>query len=500
MFRRTRLAIQKTSVISWLELAVLSAASLHLIAVMFVVLSRINYRYELEWMEGASLVQVLRIYTGQSLYTQPTLSYIPMLYAPLYFYVAAALAGITGISFLPLRLVSFGSTLACVVAIYLIVQAATKSRMLSMIAAGSFLATFKLGGAWFDIGRVDMLSLAFTLVAVFVLSRQTTTASMLAGLSLSLAFLAKQTALPVFVVLAGSTLLLFRKQTIPFVGSFLALASAAYLGFHASTAGWSTYYVFRLAAGERIVWSAALDKFSSGFAPVALFVLIGLAPLLFDFRKVMKNPLHAYYYLAIVGIGAAAAVARINAGAYYNALIPAYAGIAVMFGMGMGWTRMRPGAAVFRTNLFQAAVWLLILGQFVLLRYDLAPQIPTAADRRAGEALVAELQGARGDVLVPFHNYLAVFAGKQAYFHMVAYYDLRGDFSRSQLPEFQGMLRQFRRASPSLLIMDTPDAFIREHDCYHTRQIDYESAATFLPVTGYSVRPTIQYIRDATCP
>jgi hypothetical protein len=59
--------------------------------------ARMTYPYELEWFEGTSVDLVRRILSGQSIYVAPSIDFIPHLYAPLYFYVAAALSRILGV-------------------------------------------------------------------------------------------------------------------------------------------------------------------------------------------------------------------------------------------------------------------------------------------------------------------------------------------------------------------------------------------------------------------
>ncbi len=308
----------------WATAIALLAVIIHLGIILVIVISRINYRYDLEWMEGASLVQVYRIYTGQSLYTQPSLSYIPLIYPPLYFYLAAGLFKMMGISFLPLRLVSFASTVGCLVIIYLAVKDKTNSGLISLVAAGSFAATFKLGGAWFDIARVDMLFIFLCLAAIYFLSKQTTTNSIISGALFALAFLSKQTALPIFIVVAGATLLLFRKQTFPLVACFVIISLAAYFYLNSSTKGWYQYYILALPASHQVKWSTTLDVLRTGLGVEAITIIIGVAPVLFGLRKFLSDKLHQYYFLAVIGIVATSLLARINRGAYNNAL---YSGI-----------------------------------------------------------------------------------------------------------------------------------------------------------------------------
>ena len=73
---------------------------------LYVALRRIGYPYELEWLEGGAVEIVRRVAEGQSIYVQPSLHYVPYPYTPLYFWVSGALAHVTGVGFLPLRLVS----------------------------------------------------------------------------------------------------------------------------------------------------------------------------------------------------------------------------------------------------------------------------------------------------------------------------------------------------------------------------------------------------------
>ncbi len=480
----------------WMMAVAIFAALIHFGVVLFIVLSRINYRYELEWMEGASLIQVYRIYTGQSLYIQPSLEYIPLIYPPLYFYLAAALFKIMGISFLPLRLISFGSTVGCLLVIYYAVKDTTNSAWIGLVAAGSFVATFKLGGAWFDIARVDMLFLFLCLAAIYLLGKQTVVNSMFAGILFALAFLAKQTALPIFLVSAGATVLLFRKQALPFIASFAVLALVTYFYLNSSTRGWYQYYILALPAMHQIKWATTLATLQSGFSVEAIIIMVGLSPLLFGARHLLTDKMHQYYYLVVIGIIATSVLARINRGAYINTLVPAYAGLAVLFGLGMGWLGSRDNYPRINKNLFRSLLWLAITAQFALLVYDPTQQIPTEADRRAGDALVSDLQKAPGDVLIPYHNYLSLFAGKKVNFHMVTFDEIRGTYSKKQ-PEFKEVMAEFRATPFSLLIMDVPDKVIQKNHCADTQTIDYESTTTFYPVTGYSVRPTIL---NSDCP
>ena len=494
--RNTNFDIKGINSYEWIKAIALCMVFIHFSMVLFVVISRINYRYELEWMEGASLIQAYRINLGQSLYVQPSLEFIPMIYPPLYFYIGAVLVKFAGISFLPLRLVSFASTLGCLIIIYYVVKDKTNSTLIGMVAAGSFVATFSLGGAWFDIARVDMLFIFLCLAGVYFLGKQTTQNSIIAGILFSLAFLTKQTALSIFAVMALSTLLLFRKQALPFVGSFAILALISYYYLNSSTKGWYPHYIFALPSTHHIKWSFIPTAIEAGFKVEAVFLVMGLSPLLLGIRKIIQDKLHIYYYFAAGGFIGTSILARINDGAFNNTFLPAYAGLAIIFGFGIGWLITYLDYQKINKSIILTILWLAIILQFGRLIYNPIQQIPTPADRKVGDALVAELKAVPGNVLVPYHNYLSLFAGKKTYFHMMALEEVRGRFSIKEA-EVADVARQFNSTPFNLIIMDLPDYLIQSRHCASTQNISYKSDTTFYPVTGYYIRPAFRYLQ---CP
>ena len=212
-----------------------------------VALLRVNYPFDLEWMEGSSVEHVRRLLTGRPLYVAPSLEFIPHNYPPLYFYVSAAVAQVLGVTPTSLRLVSIVSSLASFVAIYLLVKRETGNLYAAGLAAGLFAATFRIGGAWFDIARVDSLFLALFLAGVYLI-RAHTKHSMLvcAGLLFSLAMLTKQTALvmtgPVILYLA----IMDVRRALLLIGVVGLVAGGGTLVLDYLSDGWYKYYVFEL--------------------------------------------------------------------------------------------------------------------------------------------------------------------------------------------------------------------------------------------------------------
>ena len=189
--RRQRRGLDRSS-----GLLLWSVGQLPVVAYLWVALHRIGYPFELEWLEGGAVSIVQRANAGHALYVQPSLHYVPWPYPPLYFWVSAGVAQVTGVGFLALRLVSFTASLGAFAVIFTVVRSGSRDRVAGLVAVGLFAATFRFTGAWLDIGRVDSLFLLLFLIAVLVARRARTWRSgVTVGALVFLAFFTKQTAL-----------------------------------------------------------------------------------------------------------------------------------------------------------------------------------------------------------------------------------------------------------------------------------------------------------------
>jgi len=215
-----------------------------IVVYLWVAAHRVGYPFELDWMEGGSVELAARAAAGHSLYVAPSLSFVGWTYPPLYYWTAAAVAKLTGVGFLPLRLVSLTASVVSMATLAWMVWRETGDRVAGIVAAGLFAATFRISGAWFDVGRVDSLFLALTLLAL-ACGRWATGVRGGIGLGILafLAFFTKQSALlallPALVYLA----LTRRRVGIPALVTVLALVLVSTAVLDAATDGWYRYYV-----------------------------------------------------------------------------------------------------------------------------------------------------------------------------------------------------------------------------------------------------------------
>jgi 4-amino-4-deoxy-L-arabinose transferase-like glycosyltransferase len=306
-------------------------------AYLYVALARLRYPFELEWMEGQSLVQVDRILTGQPLYDRPALDYVPFIYPPLYYYLAAAV-GVVVHGFVPLRLVSIVASLGCFALVFLLVRRDTGDTFAATVAVGLFAAMYRLAGAWFDVGRVDTLLLLFLLAGMILLRRETRHAAAGASICFALAFLTKQTAWIAFLPPLAYALWRDWRRASLFGGAALAVAAGASLVLDLLSHGWYRFYVFTLPSHHAATISlAGIARFwVPGLLP-ALAIAVALAFCAFLPIRGAAAPragrlFHASMALGFLGLSWAS---WLNSGSYNNVLLPACAVVAILAGLGL---------------------------------------------------------------------------------------------------------------------------------------------------------------------
>ncbi|MEW6516894.1 MAG: phospholipid carrier-dependent glycosyltransferase [candidate division FCPU426 bacterium] len=489
-----------------LQAALMAVAACYIGLYIWVALQRLGYPFELEWIEGAMVDTVQRILDGKPLFVQPSLDYGYFMYTPLYFWISAAVAKWIGIGFLPLRLVSFASSLGCLALIYALVFHENRSHWAGMVAAGLFAATFKISGAWFDIARLDSLFLLFTLAALYSLrrSRLAWTWQLLTGVMLFLALLAKQAALIIFapVLLAG--LWFEPRKTAPAVLIAAVMSAAAYGWGNWVSHGWVHYYLFELPRHHPLLPNIFLDYWTLDLLkpmPIALGLSLWAAVLFLR----NQQPGNYFYGLAGLGMVGASYLFRLHFGGYNNVLFPVYAWLAMGFGLALPEILRRLQSPASEPRPWTVGTAVLVLGlcllQFGMLFYDPSKQIPTPADRQAGLAFIEKMKSFPGDVYVPFTGYLPTLAGKKTFLHQGTLADIlikgRADRTSKQLSEeIRQAIREQKFAALITINGDLADnrsrfleLFGEDMRGYYRLEEQLAWGDCFMPVTGAPRRP-----------
>lgn len=486
----------------------LAGATLFIIVYLVLVFFRIRYPFELEWMEGGSLDHVIRILSGQKLYIRPSLEFVPFIYTPLYFYLAAAISKIIGPGFMALRLISFISSLGCFFIVFLFVKRETKNTFYGIIASCSFAATFRISGAWFDIARADSLFLLFLLAALYLVKFHASVRGyIVAGILISLSFLTKQTALvislPVMLYCAFSNRRLFMFLT----GTIVVIIGASTLLLNHLHNGWYIYYIFDLLRGHPVVKKAFLAFWPCDIAPVSIAFTISISYLFIQLLN--KNRDNYLYYLSItVGMLGGAFFSRLHSGGYNNVLFPAYAVISILFGLGVNTLfKFVRGAPYNRRKLTEIYLYLACLIQFACLIYNPFDFIPAQKDLDAGRKLINTITQMKGDIFIPYHPYLATLAGKGGSAQAMAMSDvLRGDAGHAKENLITEIRQAIRDEKFSTIILDSSwiddfsqyDWFRKDLEKYYTKRGEvFDNEGLFWPTTGMRTRPEFIYIPKA---
>jgi len=415
-----------------------------------VAVARMRAPFDLEWLEGGSVANVREVMLGHQIYQRPSLHFMPFIYTPLYYYVSAAVSHVLGLGYFPLRLVSFVASLAAFATIAWWVAKETGDRWAGAMAACLFAACFRIGGAWFDLARVDSLFMALLLAGLAV-GRFVRSPKGAAGAAvlLTLAMLTKQEAIVPALAVAPFLWRTQRRLGVVFLGAFGAGLALSTIVLQWASSGWYLAYVVGLPASHKLLGTEAVGFWTADVAPVSAALLLGATGLAVLVRRrrsevpsteptseppapsiepvasaevtgVPSGPSAAWFYVPVLGALAAVAwVGRLHSGGYDNVLLPGYAAAAILCGIGLSVWCPRPGprAGVTRAAPGRRAApflaGLVMLAQLALLAYDPIAQVPTAADHRAAARLVTQLHELHGTVYLPGHPWYLVLAGKK---------------------------------------------------------------------------------------
>jgi hypothetical protein len=424
----------------WLPRVLVAVSAGFVLLFLYTSLRRMGYPFAFDQIEGGMVTSVWRIAHGYPLYTAPTRDFVPYLYAPLYFYLAAALGKIVGAGYAGLRLLSILGTVGSFAVIYAIIHGETRSRLAGIAGAGLFAACYMPLEGWFDLGRVDSLFVFLLLLAIYCTRR---TPILLAVLVWLVAFQVKQTILPVAVLVLCAEWQRSRRMALGLV-TMLVGFSTSLVFINRATGGWYTFYLFGTAKG--LPWVArtgALYIPTDLLQPFGLALLILLAAILCA-PPAFQSRATQFYLIVSFAIYASVWYLRAHSGSAVNTLMPAYAWTAVLFGIAIhrlsSWLMVQPAPAsqVGRILLLGAAST-----QILGFLYHPGRFVPSAATRTARQQFEHQLGSLPGDIYVINHSYDAILAGKKAH----AVIDAFGIIQDSPpSPVRDAYLEEFRRA------------------------------------------------------
>ena len=397
-----------------LGFAAIALSALYVFLFLVTAHRRMHFAFDLEWVEDGNLQELWRVVAHQPLYVAPSIDYVPYLYAPLYFWLAAVVARFTGVGFQALRLLSIVGTLGTMAGLFAIVWlefrgAARAVRWLAAsLAVGFFACAYPVSNSFFDFGRVDMVCLCFTIFALLAGRRGF---PVLAALLWVAAFQTKQGILPV-ALLALCFEWQQPRRIVLGLGTFSVLAGGSVLWLNHVSGGWYGRYAFGLAGGFPLLARQIGHFFPQAiFGPFGILCLLALAALLTN-PPAWRGRTTAFYLVSGLGLVMFTWYITAHGGASANSLLPAYLYLALVGSLAVGrmLLRLRASDATW-ARAAQALILCAVLVQLAMHSFTPGMFQPTRDYREELTSLIADLRKLPGDVLVMDHSTYAVMAG-----------------------------------------------------------------------------------------
>jgi hypothetical protein len=244
----------------------------------------------------------------------------------------------------------------------------------------------------------------------------------LGGLGLALSCLAKQTALLVALPLLAWSVFADRRRALFALIPFGLVLVSTTLYFQHDSDGWYWFYVIELQRHVGVFLSDQTARFwTRDLFPLGIAGALAMVYILGPARQSREGQCLT---VAIVTMVLASWLSRVRSGNAINVVMPAYAALAVALGLGRGYLveLCRPLESAGRRQV-ERFVFALCLIQLAV-PYNPLLLLPTSQDEQAGHAIVERLRSTTGEVFVPCGGYLATMAGKTAYAHQMAMFDV----------------------------------------------------------------------------
>jgi hypothetical protein len=417
-----------------LRVVVVGLCVLFVLLFLYTALRRLLYPFEVDRMESGMMTTVWRLRHGYPLYSAPSLEWAPFLYAPLFFYVSAGVSKLVGVSYAALRLVSILATIGSFGVIATLVRLETRRWMTAIVAVGLFASLYAVVLGWFDVGRVDSLSIFFFLLALLATRRSH---PLVAAVVWLLAFQTKQTFFPLALAVY---LVEWRRPSRMATGmvAFAAMAVGSVMWFNHVTQHWYSYYVFGTAGALK--WDprvGAMFPFTDLLQPWPIVAtLLVVAFILVPFR--WRDRDGTFFAVVTVVLTGSMWFVRAHAGSNMNSILPLLAWVAVLTGVAIGRLLDRDEAtgetAWPARGMVASLLWIAVIVQLGAHLYR--PGQILREDLAAREQFEAELRATPGDVWLTDHSYDGILAGKPMHADMDALDAVLGRHYEPAVKEF----------------------------------------------------------------
>ena len=395
---------------AWLQIilqALLVLASCaFLAAFVWIVVNRLTWPFENEWLEGDEFHHAWRIMQGLAWYPPPSVDFFPAFYTPGYPAVCAVLMKLFGESLTIMRSVSVVSTMTILMLIGYIVYSHTRSLFYPVVSCGVFMASFEACGAWFDIARVDMLALAVALGAIALIGRRSRPSAFSSGAALlGLSYFFKQTNAALIIGAILIWLIWDWRRGLKMLTIIAGITASGVLALKWTSDGWYMFYTFKVPGSVPILWERLWQFATSDILSLAGCLLPVLA--VGFWRIIAKQQMDILPVLLFPFALAVSVVPRLSPNGYDNLFVT----IAAFIGIATGLSLWAIASSKGTLSKYGWVALVLILLHFVFRCYDPSHHFSHFRDLAKGMAVIEKIRNLPSPVLCPYHPYLLHLAG-----------------------------------------------------------------------------------------
>lgn len=462
----------------------LGAAGLSILTACLI-LSRFSVNFDHEWVESTVIRSVGEILAGRSMYPTPTAEFLGDGYPPFFHYVCAGFALFWGEPLLVGRVLSIVATILAVFVLYAasrqplpLDRAGGVSASTRLIVPMLFLGFFAAGGQTYDLARIDMLAMAFSICGAWVATRSDAIrAAVLAGLFMSCAIMTKHNMTAIAGAICVALMLVNVRRAILFGMCALLPAIAFFVALHVATDGWAGFLLFsQLAANEfggRQRWMRFIAHDLSWHGPLMLVIIAAMVMAIWraDDTPRCEGRRRVVGLIVMAAGGLAMTISgRLKIGGYPNNLVPAW--MFALFACASMLPRVAAAFPALPASSRRMWKWMghALLGGIVLSLGMTFTELPLRKYFGVGDrkAAVAELQAlidehaASGPVWLPAHA--GVLPNAIGYAHLCpAGFMIDADGFPIKSIFTADVIRRLDRQEWSAIILDNPrDHFISQ--------------------------------------
>jgi hypothetical protein len=425
-------------------------------------LARIPFPFDIEWMEGGTLVSAWRLQQGLPIHGAPALDYIPFIYPPLYPAVVAFLANFFPLDYTLARSVSASSSLLSAGALFYGSIRLGARVPLALGIATCFLGTWDDCGTFYDMIRVDALTIALLGWALVLGAHEKAVGTVVGGILLALAFMAKHNAaMWGFPMVAGIFFLYGRQRALLFTAAsagpallftlwysyltdwqfldwLLGVPSAHGIKLERLVSGISKIPYLKEKLNLKVADGAQLEFWNA----LPISVTLGL---LFP-QWLYQGGKKAIYWSGAMVVGVVAcSLMRGHTGGFINVLIPMYwleslwpvlvlAMLAERWKDSTEWRTPKLAAGLITLLValqvlqgggawsYRKTPWKLLDSDFWKSHYT--RYLPTERDWKDAQKFIEELKTLPEPILITHAPFAAIQAGKQPSFSLICLWDI----------------------------------------------------------------------------